>query len=76
MFEVSESENRTVCMKGESYTVEGTIEGGSNGFSPLIINKRCGSGRTSFGLIYDLELEELIELLEAMLTKLREHTME
>ena len=72
MFEVSESENRTVYIKGESYTVEGTIEGGSNGFSPLVIIKRRGTGRTFFSLIYDLELEELIELLEAMLTKLRE----
>ena len=71
MFETSVSEQRSIRMKGELYIIEGTIEGSSNGFSPLTISKRGNRGSTSFGLIYDLELEELIELLQAMLDKLR-----
>ena len=70
MFEISVSEKRTVHIDGEAYTIEGTIEDGSNSFSPLTITRRGSRGSTSFGLIYDLELEELIELLKAMLGKL------
>lgn len=71
MFETSVSEQRSIRMKGELYIIEGTIEGSSNGFSPLTISKRGNRGSTSFGLIYDLELEELIELLQAMRDRLR-----
>jgi hypothetical protein len=65
-----DSKKVTIC--GESYSVEGTIKPGMGGIHNLTIHRKMGPGRISVGLVYDLELEELIELLEALLAKVKE----